>query len=269
MRESSDAFREVLDEQFPGSLPEPEFVDRTNRALSRHGFTADNTLAWVATCRDELSGSLAAAVAAAWGPAFSFTSLAGMPTAGRSGFAAAAAHLPLVDGKQRLVFYGSPHIGVSGTGAIGEVERPAMATPSQACGALAALLEEIQLGSGGVELDPQDLDPQDLDPQDLDPQDLDPQDLELSHMRRRLLPMLDGEHPPDLVQLTKLALEAIVADTMRVFDSLLEEAYALGQLPPTDIGFVAGIQIHGPDGGNFFWPSSAEVYVDGVASPLS
>jgi len=53
-----------------------------------------------------------------WGEAFNLSSLAGMFFAGKTGLAAAMHHAPIVDGKERYVFYALPHIAVDADGKV-------------------------------------------------------------------------------------------------------------------------------------------------------
>jgi hypothetical protein len=76
---------------------------------------------------------------------------------GRTGFKAAMAHAPVVDGKERYVFWVAPHIAFSGNNEVGKVWRPGRAKASTACGALLAVLREIQDGRVNVQLDPGDI----------------------------------------------------------------------------------------------------------------
>ena len=50
------------------------------------------------------------------------------------------AHAPVVDGKERYVFWVAPHTALSGDNVHGKVWRPGRAKASTACGALLAVL---------------------------------------------------------------------------------------------------------------------------------
>ncbi|MGI9599433.1 MAG: hypothetical protein ACR2QK_24935 [Acidimicrobiales bacterium] len=130
-------FVKALDKHFPEAMPEADYLAGTADVLARHGFTADNTLACVAACRDEIAAPLLHDVEASWGQPFSLVSLAGMLTAGRTGLSAAVHHAPIEAGKRRMVFYAMPHIAISKAGTIGEVLRPGVTSPSRACGGTA------------------------------------------------------------------------------------------------------------------------------------
>jgi hypothetical protein len=222
---------------------ESDYVTQTAGHLQRSGFTAANTLAWVGVCRDEIAGTLLAEVHAEWGASFSFASLAGLPTAGRTGFSAAAHHGPIVDAAQHFVAFAMPHIAISADGVMGEIHRPGLPVPSKACGALVAFRDELVGGTLEVSLDRFDI--------------------EQSYLKQRLLPMIEYGRVPDLAELTRLAADAIEHDTMMIFEHLLDEHRAKGEGSMIDIAFVTGIQIHGPAGVNYVSPRRFELTIDG------
>ena len=82
------SFDRVLGSTFPGAVDESAFVSATPTALQPLGFSRENTLACLATCRDEISQSWAISVTEAWGYPFSLTGLGGLILAGRVGFGA-------------------------------------------------------------------------------------------------------------------------------------------------------------------------------------
>ncbi|MGE5239839.1 MAG: hypothetical protein ACM3ON_13685, partial [Chloroflexota bacterium] len=90
------SYRMILGKHFDNVLEEAAFVGQTYRNLQDCGFNADNTIACVACCRDEISQSLKALVQEAWGEAFNLSSLGGLFTAGKTGLLAAMHHAPRV-----------------------------------------------------------------------------------------------------------------------------------------------------------------------------
>ncbi len=76
---------------------------------------------------------------------------------------------------------------------------------------------------------------------------LDPLDLEMSLLKQQLVNSLHYGHVPTLVELTYRAYEAIFAEVQKL---------AAASTDPLKCEYViiAGIQIHGPLGQNFFWP---------------
>ena len=236
------SFEDVMQSHFPGSLPEKHFVRRAAVTLIRqHGFTPANTLACVGVCRDELCRSLFDEVEKMWGDAFDVSSLAGILTFGRTGFAAAQAHAPLVQGRCRYVFFLFSHIGISAAGDQGAAMRPGRQEPSAACGALVALLEEPVGGQGTGGFDW-------LDP-------------EQSYLRSRLKRMRGLGDRPDLLELTKAAHRAGVEDLGTLMSDTADRHRE-------DYAVVAGIQIHGPDGINLTWPGASHVVVQGTRSEI-
>lgn len=224
---------ETLDRELPGCLPAAQFVARTTELLAPYGFDAENAIACAGVCRDELARPLIRQLMDAWGEAFNFSSLAGLPTLGRTGFAAARGHAPRSGGRERFVFVTLPHIGIDSGGVLGQVERPGQEQPTPACGALMALLEERHRG----ELRP----------------DLDPDDIEQSLLRRRLRPLLADGHI-DIVALTRLARRAILED--------LERLIAGSDMEAVDYAVFSGIQVHAPDA-ELVWPAESYVVLRG------
>ena len=150
-------FDTVLRDTFPGAMDELEFVRATQQALQPLGFLRKSTLVCVATCRDEISQSKVDHVRDLWGLSFNLAGLAGMTFAGKTGFGAALHHAPQVGGRERYVFYAGPHVGIGPEGEPGVVEREGRQEPSTACGALLALLGELQGDRLGAENDPDDV----------------------------------------------------------------------------------------------------------------
>jgi hypothetical protein len=217
-------------EHFPGALREPEFVERTSRLLmDQRGFRADNTLACVGVCRDELSATLPQAVQAVWGHAFNLSALAGLLFAGLTGFGAARSHAPIEDGCERYVFFLAAHIGIGAGGELGACDRIGRPGKSHACGALWGFLRELE--GGRLQLT------------------FDPVDIEQSLLKQRLLRELAFGQLPSLVDLTRAAYRAIVADL---------EAVIAQTLDPTedDWAVLTGIQIHGVRNEPWFWPGT-------------
>ena len=184
----------------PGTRP--PFPRRRDRIGLRHADSEAServrvhpasTLAWVAVCRDEIAGTLLAEVEAVWGASFSFASLAGLPTAGRTGFSAG----------QQFVAFSMPHIAISADGVIGEIRRPGLTLPSKACGALPAFRDELARGTLAVSLDPFDI--------------------EQSYLKQRLLSMIEYGTVPDVVELTSLTADAIERDSRSILQDMLEE----------------------------------------------
>jgi len=223
-------------EYFEKVYPEMQFVDATYQALSRLGFSADNSIACVGVCRDEISQSLVEAVNGKWGHAFNLSSLAGMFLAGKTGLLAAMHHAPNMDGKERYVFYALPHVAIDDKEQVGICSRIGRRGESTACGALNIFQKEVAGGKvdTAVNFD----------------------DVELSMIRIRLSKEIGGGETPDLVELTKIAQKAIQKDLELALEDIID-------INASDYAVITGIQIHRPDG-NYVSPVSCYAVVDGV-----
>lgn len=225
----------VLRKIFPEALPEREFVLKTYSAFSKFGFRDKNTIACVGVCRDEFTNSLIQAIQLAWGETFDLSSLAGMLFLGKTGFIAAHTHSPIVNGRERYIYYVLPHIAVSSDGRIGSLQRPGIDAPSTACGALLAF--QAELARGAINLD------------------LNFDDLEQSLLKRKLMARIPPESVPDLLSLTRTAHDIILND--------LEHMVSLTVDPEkSDYAIVSGIHVHGPDA-NYISPGSMYAVVQG------
>jgi len=225
---------ETVSRVFPGALPEKTFVRRTLTRTKRLGFTADNTIACVGTCRDELCRPLEQAVFRTWGEAFNFSSLGGFPFLGRTGVTAARSHAPLCDGKERYAFFALPHIGLSQDGELGVCHRSGQTAATAACGALDVIRGELERGPLREEPDREDP--------------------EMSLIRRALAPVVPPGSKPDLLALTRLALGVIERDLERLITLCVGSIRA-------DYAVFSGIQINTPDG-NWVLPQNAYAVVD-------
>ncbi len=121
------------------NLEARRFPRWTRRILRDHGFSKENTIAVVVTCRDEICSPLLSWVERCWGEAFDGRSLAGMAWLGRTGLSAALAHAPTEGGRVRIVVVHLAHIGMDPTP--GLTCRGDLCVPT--CGALAKLADEV------------------------------------------------------------------------------------------------------------------------------
>jgi hypothetical protein len=226
----------VFASKFPGALDEDTFVRTTIESLDPMGFRPDNTLACLATCRDEISQSWAEVVTEYLGRPFVLTGLGGLILAGKTGFGAALSHAPNPDGRERYLFLAGPHMAVGRVGELGLCERSGRSGASTACGALTAVLGELQEGAVG-------------------PTD-DPEDVELGWLRKRIEASLSGRAVPDLLQLTRLVHDVIVDDMARMLAASVD-------VSKIDYAVASGIQIHAPGGSNFIQPGKFFAVVEG------
>lgn len=225
---------------FPGARPDDAFVAASLAIGRRYGFTAENAIACVGLCRDELSRELRARIQGAWGEAFNFSGLAGMLFVGRTGFMAAHAHAPISGGRERYVYFAMPHIAIDGAGTVGACARTGRPGPSSACGALVAFLAELR--GSRVRLT------------------TDPLDLEQTLLQQRLMEVVPHDHRPDLVEITRAARRIIADDLERMIKLTLDPEQA-------DCLAFTGIQIHGPDGG-YVEPGPSWAVIDGARRPI-
>ena len=232
-------FENVLIRFFPTVYTEANFVEKTFQSLKSQGFTAENAIAIVDVCRDEISQPFLRLVKDKWGEAFNLCSLAGMFFAGRTALLAAMHHAPRQDGRERYVFFAIPHVAVDGGGQIGVCERPGVGE-SNACGALNAFLQELQKGKLNVSLDENDL--------------------EQSLLKMRLLKEIPYGQVPDLLSLTRLVQKVIITDLENALRPIINPGKC-------DYAVISGIQIHGPDG-NYVCPSPSYAIVKGARQDL-
>jgi len=258
---------------FDRVFKEPEFVNMTYNSLNEFGFNADNTIACVGVCRDEISQSLIEEVNKKWGYVFNLASLAGMFFAGKTGLMAAMQHSPIADDKERYVFYSFPHIAIDAEGRIGVCKRQGRDGDSIACGALNAFQKELSLKVEQLKVEKLTIQPFNLQPSTLN---IDMDDIEYSLIKMRLLKelgsMLNGEklkvkkpstfnlQPstfkiPDLLELTKITQKAIQTDLESALKTIVD-------INKSDYAVITGIQIHGHDG-NYISPASCYAVVNG------
>ena len=222
--------------EFPEAVPQDRFIAHSYEELYRHGFRAENTIAFASVCRDEVTLSLVEDIERAWGEVFMFSSLGGMLTLGKTGFRAAQQHAPIEHGRERYAYYALPHIAIDAQGEFGVYFRPGRQKATHACGALVAFQHE--LATGCLELA------------------LDPDDLEQSVLKQHLLRKLRYGDVPDLLSLTRIAHAVILEELERMIRLTVDPTRS-------DYGLFTGIQIHTPGGRHFVWPGSAYAVLEG------
>jgi hypothetical protein len=232
-------FEDVLKTNFGEVYTEVDFVKKTYHALRKFGFDDDNTIASVCICRDEIAQTVKSIIKHTWGEAFNFSSLGAMFTAGKTGLKAAMHHAPKVDGKERYVFYITPHIAINEEGKAGFCQRKGI-KESSACGALCLFLQELNEGKLNITIDEEDI--------------------EESLLKRRLLKEITYGYIPDLLELTKIARKIIQTDLENVIEKVVDTT-------KNDYALITGIQVHGPDK-NYVWPSTCYAIVDGLRYEL-
>ena len=148
----------ALDQFFPNSFEAGTCAPLANAILTKQGFTPESTLFATSVCPDEINADcpeydISNTMERHWGEQFPLGGLAGMPFAGKTGWGAFAAHVP-VGGDIVLLF--APHCGISFEGNPGSVQRLGQPTPSTCCGAAVAAFNHIQAGNQ-VTTDPFDM----------------------------------------------------------------------------------------------------------------
>jgi Limiting CO2-inducible proteins B/C beta carbonyic anhydrases len=232
----------AMTREFPESIPQDRFVAGSYEALRKHGFLAENTIAFACVCRDEVTLPLVEDIENTWGEVFIFSSLGGMLILGKTGFLAAQQHAPIDErGIERYVYYALPHIAIGPHGEFGVYFRPGRQNASHACGALMAFQHELE--SRSLQLAP------------------DPDDIEQSVLKRHLLGKLRYGDVPDLPSLTRIAHTVILEELERMIQLTVDPTRS-------DYGLFTGIQIHSPDGRHFVWPGAAYVVKDGKTVSL-
>lgn len=219
-------FEDALNTHFPGALPLKHYMRKTYECLSQYGFEDENTMGMIGICRDEITDPLYEEVVLYWGKTFNCCSLAGFITMGKTGLNAAINHTPIFDNLRRFTFYAMPHIAISRYGEIGKVYREGIQKASHACGALDAIVQELECGHLRLEMDLQDL--------------------EQSIIRQKILSTLNYGEKPDLVEITKLACKIIYYDVDRLLNHLDHSIF--------NYAVMTGIQIHGPLDSQWIYP---------------
>jgi len=218
-------FHDALQNAFPGAVLMNNYVVKTAEILKEFSFVDENTMGMIGICRDEITDPMLDMVKAMWGKTFNCCGLGGFVFMGKTGLGAATAHTPKENNIRRFVFYSMPHIAISEHGEIGVVSREGMDKPSHACGALEAIVKELEQGKLDLMTNFGDL--------------------EMSFIRQKILSKLKYGVLPDLVEITYLSCDIITEDVDTLLKTLPDEFhYAL----------CTGVQIHGPGDSTWIWP---------------
>ena len=134
------------------------------------------------------------------------------------------------------MFLAGPHVAIGADGEPGVCTRPGRSGPSSACGALAAVLKELQAGRGGSVNDPGDI--------------------EMGWLRQRISAAASGREIADLVELTVLMHDLIADELERTLADVVDASR-------TDYAVATGIQIHAPGGRNLIQPRTFYANIDG------
>ena len=224
--ESNPIFYETLQNLFPGALPMPAYMQTTYEALGDYGFNNKNTMAMTTLCRDEITKPFLIDIIRQWGKSFNCSSLAGFVMMGKTAFAAAADHVPIMDNQRRFAYYAMPHIAISKDGEVGKVYRYGVSKVSHACGSLEVIAKELM--SGRLKLE------------------MDMQDLEQSIIRQKILSSINYGDKPNLVEITKLASQILAKELQNLLSNVDRSVFKYA--------VMTGIQIHGPIDTTWIYP---------------
>jgi hypothetical protein len=181
------------------------------------GADPGTTLVATCHCADDLVASNDP-LRALWG-AFTMGGLGALPSGGRTAMIAFAHHIP--DSGAALILYG-PHIGITGTGCLGQSIRPGQAIASPTCGALMMALARLR----GSDTPPQ-------------PSEVD-DDLEQAYLERQLFPhrarILAAPSPEK--DITEVAYELIHRSVHRLLARVKAEFHG------AHVAYVGGVIIH-------------------------
>lgn len=202
------------------------FVRAVAKELFGLGFSRDNCIALVNTCRDEVCRPLAKYIDQVFGMSFNISGLGGLINCGKTGFKAGMSHSPEFpcdrDGKprERYVFFAFPHVSIGESGEVGSLLRRGRGKSSNACGALIAIKNDLRVGIEEEE---------------------DPDDVEYVTLKKKisLKPVCRnfGSGGPTLVDVTKAALQVITDDLETLISMTVDPEVA-------DYAVITGVQIH-------------------------
>eukprot|EP00850_Spirogloea_muscicola_P020997 SM000233S07968 [mRNA] locus=s233:22525:24359:- [translate_table: standard] len=232
---ASAAALRAAQQLFPGCQRDVEFLQSVRSSLDHLGFSKDNSIALVATCRDEITHHFYRKIDEAcpppllslypiYGESFDMSALAGLVTCGPTGLKAGMSHAPNQSGSEKYIFFAFPHIGIDKEGQQGKIHRIGRSQASSACGALLAMHKVIEDNQGFI-------------PEG----DLDADELEVSFLKKRLgshiksLPQKPSEF--SLADITKLTMEV----TAKELESYIHKA---GLADTVDYAVITGVQIH-------------------------
>lgn len=230
----------VIKQYFNVFFTEQDFIQKTYAALEKFGFNAENALASVCVCRDEISQTLLTHVKHKWGEAFNFSSLAGMFTAGKTGLKAAVHHAPRVDSRERYVFYVIPHIAIDEGGKTGFCKRKGIKEDSSACGALCLFLDELYTGTLHIKIDEEDI--------------------EESLLKRRLIKEITYGDIPSLLELTRITRKVIQEDLEHAIEKVVDTS-------KSDYAMLTGIMVHALEA-NYVAPAESYVVINAKKQSL-
>lgn len=227
---------------FSGAMPQVEFLRRCWGILSSKGFNRENTIVGVCVCREEPACFLVREIRKLWKTVYDFSSLAGMPFVGKTGFLKMQKYAPYGNDDTRFLYMAFSHIGWTVGGERGMFSPQGNEMPCSGCGGLIAFQRELVSGSA--------------------PWEPDPDNLEQGLLNQQMFRNMKYGGGSDLVALTKLAYSIILKDIERLVGLTLANqgnAYAM----------VTGIQLNGSDQQEWIWPGESYERICGQKKELS
>lgn len=213
-------------------LKEAEFIEKTSKLLMDKGFNPSNSIVGVSLCRDELCQSALVLIKNIWKNVFNFSSLGGLYLSGMTGLKAFISHGPIIDGFRNAVVFLFTHTGIDKNYKVGFCKRDGIES-STACGALFSLLNELKKKSLSYEED----------------------DYEQNFLRNRISKEIKEGEPPQLFELTELALNIARADIEKAMNRVLESE-------KINYAIISGIQIHHGEE-NLILPKGGILFLNG------
>ncbi len=138
------AWKETIEQHFPGAMPGPEFTKKVIAHLDgKEGFTPENTVFGHSTCPDEINRGVTT-FGDHYGESFTMGGLSGYPFTGKTGYAAFSHHAPDNEGTPRLMILYGPHIGITESGELGKFQRRGMSHETTACGSLVGAYNQLR-----------------------------------------------------------------------------------------------------------------------------
>ena len=144
----------------------------------------------------------------AWGEAFTLGGLGGVPFAGKSGVRAYLHHVP--DSGRLLILF-APHVGVDGTGKVGDLHRFGQEGLATACGAAVGAFKAIKGDTISTAKQDELLRTGTLSTEDKEYAPYDPQ---ISYIKEKLKPKLQGLSDQDEIAFVSYQMYEIVRDLL-------------------------------------------------------
>lgn len=226
VKRAAPAALATISHYFPNAMQDESFVRAVANELFTLGFSRDNCIALVNTCRDEVCRPLATFIDKQFGLSFNISGLGGLVNCGKTGLIAGMSHSPVFPcdstgrPRERYVFFAFPHVSIGESGEVGSLLRRGRGKPSSACGALIAIKNDATSGAEIVD---------------------DPEDDEYITLKRKVLakPACKdcGPAGPNLVDVTKAALQVITDDLENLISKTVNPETA-------DYAVITGVQIH-------------------------